>query len=382
VQIASTVVLLVAAGLLVRSVLSGAVRDPGFDTAGAVTGRLDYRLQGYSEDRAREVARAGLRAVVDAPGIAHAALASAIPGLNDPVESVVLQTEKPQVASATVNIVSVSADFFAAIGMALQGGRSFTPDDVVGSEPVVIVSRAVAENLWPGVSPIGQHVRFQHGRLSSPPSRVVGIVGDTSTASSYSISGRLVFAPIEQQFPRRLALTIIARGPAPRDQLLRGVRDAVAFADRESLVYDLQTLGARVDRSLTGVRMMAEVLSAIGLLGLLVAVVGVYGVIAYLVSYRRRELCIMKALGSTDFALCRLVASDGIRMVLTGLLPGIGLAVAAGFALRRFLIGVPPYDWVTLTVVAAAVLATGLAACVLPAFNAIRGDTFTLLKES
>jgi ABC-type antimicrobial peptide transport system permease subunit len=132
---------------------------------------------------------------------------------------------------------------------------------------------------------------------------------------------------------------------------------------------------------MTSVRLMARALSAIGMLGITLAVVGVYGVVACLVSHRRREFGIMKALGATDRRLYGLMAREGLWMLLRGIVPGLLAAAGVGFALRGFLVGIPPYDWVTFIVVPAGLLVVGLAACVMPVAQVIRRDPLAVLRE-
>ncbi|HEX9759639.1 MAG TPA: ABC transporter permease [Candidatus Acidoferrales bacterium] len=381
-QVAGSLVLLVAAGLFVRSLMMVERMDLGFNPEGVLNLSIDPAQQGYDEARARAFFRDLKEGVRALPGVAAASLAYSVPmGYYSTGDSIRREGHASApgetLPSAGFNIVGHS--YFETMRVPLLRGRGFTNEDTADSRRVAVVNTRFAEQFWPGEDPIGK--RFQMGS----DQRWVEVVGLTTTGKyqwSMEDPRAYFFVPREQYYRSVAALHVrAAEGVAP-ESLTASVREQIHALDADLPIYDVSTM----QRALYGGngfflhQMGAAFAGALGLLGLALAVVGVYGVVSYAVSQRTHEIGIRMALGAQHVDILKMILRQGLVLVLIGL--GLGVAAAFGAAqlLSNLLYGVAPSDPATFAAVSALLISVALVACWVPARRATRVDPMIALR--
>jgi predicted permease len=367
-QIALSVVLLVAAGLFLRSLQRAASIDAGFDPAGVDIVAFDLSLDGYDEDRGLAFVDELLTRMRERPGVRAAALSIDLPlDLGSHGEPVYPEnadgTSTAQYMGTSHNMVS--EDYFETLSIPILRGRTFAATDRAGSTPVVVVSRMFAEQAWPGTDAIGRRVRAQpDGEWLT----VIGVVADVRNQVLSEEPEPLIYYPMRQRYAPA-ALLLVRADPA-RDRMADAMVATIRGID-PALSLDLpQSLEAYTAIGLLPQRIGAAITSGLGVLALLLSAIGVYGVIAYMVAQRTREIGVRMALGARRGDIARLVVRGGFRLALPGLVMGLLLAFALSRLLRGFILGVAPADPVTFLLMPAALLVAILAASLGPARRA------------
>jgi putative ABC transport system permease protein len=382
-EVALALMLSIGAGLLVRSLMRLEHVDAGFNPQRLLTFALDLPDARYpdpaSTRRFYERLLDGLQAL---PGIESAALAVSLP----PDQLTVTDnftaeghTYLPG-ESAPVGAMIVSSDsFFRTLGIPLLSGRLFDQREQPASEPVVIVSRTLAERYYPGGSAVGR--RFRTGGPERPNNkwmRIIGVVGDVKYDGLAGAPEPAYYLPFRQQ--SWSSQFVVIRTAGDPGAAAGSVREAVWSIDRDLPLARLRTMDELIARASADSRFRTFVLVSFGLLGLLLALVGVYGVMAYTVSQRLHELGIRAALGARRTDLLALVLKDAGVIGTIGV--GIGLT-GAFFATRlteTLLFGVSPKDPVTFAIVAALLLLAAFVASWLPARRAARVEPITAMR--
>ncbi len=374
-QVGLSLVLLLAAGLFLRSLETAAAVDRGFVADGVETMALDLSLDGYGASRGRRFVAALEERLGQAPGVAAAALASDLPLDLNARESPFYPGDHGE-DGVQAAFDEVSPGYFAAAGIAVRRGRGFTAADRDGAEPVVVVSRRLAETAWPQGDPVGRRLRF--GDADAAPATVIGVVDDVKNQTLMESPEPMLYLPLAQRWSPEL--TLLVRSAAPPGDVAERMRREIRALDPRLSLTPVRSL-AEVTRLGTLPQRLAAVLtSALGLLALLLSALGVYGVVAFTVARRRREIGVRMALGSGRVAVRRLVVAGALRLVL----PGVALGGLAGLGLswvmRRFLLGLAPADPVTFAAVPALLVAVVAAASWLPARRAARVDPMEALR--
>jgi predicted permease len=387
-QMAFTFVLLMGAGLLLASFRKVLEIDPGFVAERVHTGSVVLPRTRYEDVASRaRFAQEALRAIRALPGVVSAGATDTIPFGGNQSDSVILAEGyqmKPGESVISPSSVEVSAGYFEAMGVELARGRFFTDADTLQAPRVIIVDERLAERFWPGQDPLGRRMYFPtdiNNLVDTAFMTVVGVVRDLKL-HDLTEGGKVVgayFAPIEQYGSRLLTFAVKRAGPGT--SLPGELRTAIAALDPELPLFDVQTMEARVERSLLNRRSPAMLSLSFGLVALLLSAVGIYGVLAYLVTQRKREIGIRIALGSSARSIFDLVIREGVVLV--------GLGFAAGglgaFLLRRSLesqlFGVRAADPLVVGGVTAVLAVVALLACALPARRATRIDPRVVLAE-
>lgn len=374
-QVAMGVVLLVGAGLLVRTFANLMTVQPGFDDRGVLTFRLGlpgnrYRTQESLDAFAREL-EARLASL---PGVTHAGAISHLPFDNIPNWSTTYLTEAggDEARARRADSRAVSPGAFQAIGARLVEGRDFTEDDDANSELVAVVDERLARLAWPGASAIGQRLATDP-RVTGRPTvwvKVVGVVRHLRHLTLLEEVREQVYFPVRQAHRNPMAWMI--RTSADPASLGGPIRATVAALDPQLPVFDVRPLsdyvvGARGTQRFT--MLLAAVFAG---LALLLASVGVYGVIQYGVTRRQPELALRVALGAGRGAVVRLVVGEGVRLALAGLALGIAASLAAIPAMSSQLYGVTPRDPASYLVAVPVLAAVALVASAIPAWRAAR----------
>jgi putative ABC transport system permease protein len=396
VEVALALVLLVGAGLTIRSFAKLTSIDLGFDASHVVTVHASL-----PDTRYREVAqwtafhRQLLQRVSALPGIEAAGLNSALPLAGMGAEAEVRYEGQPPPASlhedGTPSLFqAVSPDYFRAMGMPLVRGRAFTDRDTADGVRVAVVEEALVRKFFPDTDPIGKRIAFEftgaHGPSAMPIWRE--IVGVVKHVRHYGLVRELpnlqVYAPVEQ-LPtwfanRRPTMTLFARTTLEPEEVIASVRAAVGQIDREIPIFGLQTMEQYVDQATEQSRLSMLLLTAFGLLALILAGLGIYGVLSYLIGRRTQEIGIRLALGATRGDVMRLVLGHGMRLVGAGIAIGAAIAWAATQALRSMLYGISPHDPATFAAIAALLAAVAFIASYLPGRRATCVDPVETLR--
>ncbi len=383
IEIALAVLVLIGAGLMIRTFRHLQDVDPGFRTGDVVTMQLFLPRPAYFTEAARvgfyQRLRQGLLAV---PGVEAAGLVSGLPfdpgGLYGPV---LVDGVDPDDPGPDVEWRQASPEYFAAMGIPLLQGRLFDERDHAESPPVVIVDAALAARLWPGDNPIGQRLK-PLGGFHDEWREVVGVVGRVRQHELAELS-EMLYMPYAQYASPQIALALhTALDPAT---VAAAVRAAAREADPNQPVGRLRTIDEMVAGALSGSRFNLLLFAFFGAAALLLAALGVYGVMAYSVAQRRREIGVRCALGAQRSDVVKLVLRQGMTLVGLGLALGLALAWLLAYLLSRLLAGmvhgVAATDFLTFALVALFLVATALAACLVPAVRAVRIDPIATLRE-
>ena len=384
-ELALSVMLLVGAGLLVRSFMRLQSVSPGFDAASALTLELTMTGRKYAEP---EAVLNSYRALWDRlgrlPGVHAVGGVTALPLSNmmawGPITVEGRATpEGEKFINADIRVVG--GKYFEAMGIPLVKGRSFDDRDTRESARVVLVDEHMAAQLWPGQDPIGRRIRTGGFDVTpdTPWMTVIGVVGRVKQ-DSLDGEPRMAYYRYHGQTASR-ALTVVVRSPAADPaSLAAAVRQQIREFDADMPVYKLQPMVARVSESLAERRFAMLLLTVFAVFALVLAAVGVYGVLAYLVAQGTRELGIRLALGATPATLARLVVWQGMSIALTGVALGLAGALVVTRFMRALLFGVAPTDPVTFVAIASTLTMVALAASYLPARRAAGVDPIVSLR--
>jgi putative ABC transport system permease protein len=380
-QVAVCFVLLVIAGLLVRSLGAARAANVGFDPRGLAVATVDLAMHRYSSDRGRAFYREALDRVRALPGVTSAALAERLPFTPNIQTNTIFidrRTYSSTDRGAATDVSRVSTDYFRTLGVPILRGRDFDERDTPGSLPVVIINQAMAERYWPGEDPIGRRLRTP--TRDGTAFEVVGVSANHKVRTIGEAARPLVSFAGSQSYSR--SATILARTSGEGTQLAQAIRREMLAVEPDLTFIENQTMESAIGTTLYPVRMGALMLSGSGVLALLLAAVGLYGVIAFSVSRRTREIGIRIALGANPSRVQALVVSQGMTLVGAGLLLGIGVSIAAGRVIAGALYGVAPLDVVTYAGATALMALVALAANLVPARRAARVDPMVALRIS
>jgi putative ABC transport system permease protein len=383
-EIALALVLSIGAGLLGRSLVRLQQVDPGFNPERLLTFSLNLPQARYTgTDASRAFYTQLLERLSAVPGVQSAAV-----GVSLPPDQVTVtdnftaegRVYAPGESAPTGTMVVASHAYFQTLGIPLLRGRLFDDRDRAGAEPVVIVSRTLAERYYPNGEAVGR--RFRTGGPERPNNQwmqVVGIVDDVrfdGLATQPSPAYYLPFAqhPWSTQF-------VVVRGALDPSQLVTAVRTAVWSIDSQLPLARIRTMDQMMRNASADVRFRTFVLSCFGALGLLLAVVGVYGVMSHAVSQRAHEMGVRAALGARPRDVIALVMRDALRLALFGLAIGLAAALATTTAAEKLLFGVQPKDVPTFAGAALILTAAALLASWLPARRAARIDPLSAIRD-
>jgi predicted permease len=377
VETALALVLLVGAGLFLRSFVRLQHINPGFEPRGVMTAKFWLPQQSYPGGR--EVMgfyRTVLDRLNNTPEIASAALGSQFP-FGGSSDSEVFQIKghapAPGQPLPYADIRAVTADYFRVLGIPLQRGRWFTSEDRPSSEPVTVIDENLARKYWPGENPVGQRI------IKSVAYRVIGVVGHVSQSNLAADSGTGAVYVNMLQRPTPVA-TIIVKSRGDLQTTATAIREAVREADPRQAVYLFRPLEDAVAESLAPRRFAMRLLGIFAISALLLAALGLYGVVSYGVVQRRREIGIRVALGAERNSVVRLVVGEGLRLAAVGVVLGILASVVSARLLQSELFGVTTFDSLTIAVTACLLLCSAVLASYLPARRALRVDPAVTLR--
>jgi predicted permease len=378
-QLALAVVLLVGAGLLLRSLQRLQQNDLGYSVESVLTFEVNLAGQRYntaeSQDRFFDALYPRLAAL---PGVIAVGGSGNIPLRGGSSASLAIDGRPlPEGKLPEVGYQSVSDDLFKAMGMTLKRGRTFNASDHDNAPPVVILSEGLARAFWPNADPIGARVRLGPDP-STPWSTVVGIVGDVRMG----VAGEprpTAYVSLRQDHWGGAAVVVRTTGDPMA--LLPAVRRELKAIDTTLPVGSPASMKDVKSSQLADRRLPMQLMIAFAVLALALAAVGVYGVMAYSVAARTREIGVRVALGAQPRNVFGMVLRQGLGAAAVGLTLGLLGAAALGRLLTKLLYGVTPTDAVTFGAVAAVLLAVTLVACLIPARRAVRVDPLEALRS-
>jgi len=378
-QLALAVMLLVGAGLLVRSLLRLQSRDLGYSIESTLTFEIVLVGDRYDKSAAEDQFFDALYARLEAlPGVVAVGGSGNIPMRGGAMASLAIDGRpEPEGKLPEVGYQPVSDDLFRAMGVPLKRGRTFGPQDHNDAPPVVILSESLVRKFWPNGDPIGAHIRLGPDP-SQPWITVVGVVGDVSMGVADD-SRPTAYVSARQDHWGGMA--IVMRTTTDPVSLLPAVRREVRAIDPTIPVADARSMKQVQSMELTDRRLPMQLMAAFALLALVLAAVGVYGVMAYSVAARTREIGVRVALGAQPKNVFGMVVRQGMGAAAAGLTLGLLGAAALGRVLTSLLFGVKPTDAVTFLGVAGVLLAVVIAACLVPARRAVRVDPLEALRS-
>jgi putative ABC transport system permease protein len=382
-QVAASLVLLVAAGLLVKSLVRLSRVDPGFAPENVLTARVSLDWSRYHDGPSRDFYRRLLEKVDAFPGVRAAAVASAFPlsGGNPwnadlDIEGVVVPPSMPK---AQANPQSASSDFFRVIGVPIVRGRGITEQDSPESTLVAVVNGSFARRHFGSVAGALGH-RINVGGEPIRWRTIVGVVGDVKQFGLDKPTADEVYIP-SAQFPGS-TMRVLVRAAANPEAIERQLVAAVRSLDRTAPVSDVHTLEVLKRHSLDSPRLTTTLFSGFALLALAIAAAGIGAVTAFSVGQRTREIGIRMALGASKRDVLRMVVGQGMRPVFLGLAVGLVGALVSTRVMGALLFSVAPTDPLTFVAVSATLVATAAIACLIPGRRAVRVDPMVALRAN
>jgi putative ABC transport system permease protein len=387
-ELALAVMLLVGAGLLMRSFARLRAVDPGFRPESALTFNLTLPDARYAEDQPRVVFFDQLLPKLGAlPGVRGVAAVMGVPltGMQFNISFVV--DGRPPVAPAdqpTMEIRVASPEYFSTIGIPVKRGRGFTKDDTAASPAVVLITESAARRFFPNEDPLGKTIRLGWGKRGKDGIRktaggqIVGIVGDVKDAGLDEPNPPHLYMPL-RQWPVS-SMAVIMKTSTPPESLTGSARATVHSIDPNLAVSNVRTIDQIVERSISQPRFYMLLLGVFAALALALAAIGVFGVLSYAVSQRTREIGIRMALGAQSPSVIAMVVRQAMILVATGLIAGTVAALFVSQTMTKMLFSVRPTDPATFAAVGLILAAAALLASYLPARKATRVDPIVALR--
>ena len=389
-QVALSLVLLIGAGLVVRSMQRILAIDRGFDSSHVLLSSIDLAIQGYSEARGSQFLEQLLERLSQAPGVRAASIAQTDPARGwgtrmsifyegqVPPEDVVRRRDD---VGVRVEVNFISPGYFATFGIPLMTGRDFSAQDREGAQPVTIVSEKLARRLWPGENPIGKRIVAPVRRSQiGPPLTIIGVAKDSRYRTLTAEAPLLLYVPLGQVYlPCVRIQARVAGDPASFTSV---IAHQVKSLDPNMPIYDVKTMDSQISSSLWEQRTAAGLIGLFGVLALVLASVGLYSVMAQSVAQRTREIGIRMAMGADARDVLRLVVIQGMALAGAGVLVGAAAALGLTRFVSSLLYGVSTTDLTTFSSVALLLLTVSLAATYIPARAATRIDPVAALRQS
>jgi putative ABC transport system permease protein len=384
-EVALALVLLVSAGLLLRSLERLFAVAPGFEAAGVLTMQVQTYSRRYDDDGAchRFFAEA-LAAVRRVPGVTVAAFTSQLPlSGDDPSTNVYGAQFDARVSAAEHGDAyryAVTSDYFKTLGIPLRRGRLFEAHDVAGAAVrPVLINESFARRIFPRQDPLGQRLRIG-GLPDRPWDVIVGVVGDVKEVSLAAAQADAVYVKSDQWLWADGTMWLVARARGDAAALAPAIRQAIWSVDKDQPVVRVAMLDKLLAATAAEGRFVLILFEAFGLVALALAAIGIYGVLSGSVTERTREIGIRLALGAPTAAVRQLVLSHGLKLVVTGIGLGILAALAVTRWLHSLLFGVSATDPLTFAVIALFLLLVALLACWIPARRATKVDPMIALR--
>ncbi len=376
VQVALSLVLLICAGLFLRSFYNGQRLNPGFDPENLVVASYDVFPGGYTEQRGRLFHGQVIDRIRSLPGVESASLARRLPlgfgGSSSTSVAIDGYAPRPD-ENMNIDYNEVAPGYFHTMSIPVVEGREFTSEDNEKSRPVIIINQTMARRFWPDESAIGRRIR-----RGSTSLEVIGVARDGKYRSLSEEPRSVMYMPLLQSY--RSQVVVITRAAGNSATAIASIREAMRDMDANLPLYDTMTMREHLAASVFVQNIGATFLGIFGVLALMLATVGLYSVMAYSVSQRTHEIGIRMALGADSRNVLGLVVKQGMKIALIG----VGAGLVGAFALTRFLsnllYGVSASDPLTFGGIAALLAGVALVACFVPARRATKIDPMIALR--
>jgi predicted permease len=388
-QVAASLVLLIASGLFVRSLLEAKTMDPGFSHENTLALSLDFARYGYDDENGRAYCDDLLARVRELPGVEAAAFDGSPPlGLDYMKTSVWIEgdtatDEDGSPIPRMIRISTVSPDALKTLEIPVLMGREFDERDRADSREGLIVNQTFAETFWPGENPLSKGIAFTTQKVDDgwgpgDYQPIVGVVGTVDYLDLGETPQPAVYTNISHSWDSSSILLVRTTGDPLA--MLPVVRDVMRDTDPNFAPSDSRTFTSLISFKLMPAKLAASLAALFGALALGLAMIGLYGVMAYMVSQRTHEIGIRMAIGPEKSDVLKLVMRQGL--ILTGLGLGIGLVIALGFAqaLKSMLYGVSPADPLTFASIALLLVSVAILALLIPARRAMKVDPMVALR--
>jgi putative ABC transport system permease protein len=381
-EIASTLLLLLGAGLMIKSFWRIQSVDPGFIPENALTASISLPRQKYIDDAQRASFFHQLLEKVNAlPGVQAVGITSLLPLSDDDYVISFDRQDRPPLPAGedpSTNFFAVNPDYFKAMGIRLLRGRLFTNTDTKDSLPVTVINETMAKKIYADEDAIGKRFTFDDRAKNPKWFEIVGIVNDVKHYGLDKATSLQTYVPFEQLTFSRM--TIVTRTTGNPTALSAAIRNAVLSIDKELPLSNIRPLDVYVSTSIAQRRFSMILLGVFAAVALALSAVGIYGVLSYAVTQRTNEIGVRMALGAQTADIMRMIVGHGMRLVSIGV--GIGLVAAFGLTrlLQTLLFGVSVTDPPTYLVIVVFLVLLALLACWIPARRATRVDPLTALR--
>ncbi len=381
-EIGLAMVLVIGAGLMVKSLLRLESQDAGFRADGLVTFQFALPPAKYpTPERVRETVSAILTQVRSIPGIQRAAAINMIPLVNFGMNGSFSIVGRPPFAQQdrvpVIEYRATTPDYFAAMNIPLKRGTDFSDRETAASPPVVIINETMAQQFWPNANPIGERVQLGFDP-QNVTREIVGVVGDIRSAALNAPPVPESYVPFTQAAFN--AMGVVVRAEGNPTAVLPAIRQRIAAIDPDLPLTRVQSMDAILEASAGSSRLSSVLTSVFALLAALLATVGIYSLIAYSVAQRTREIGIRMALGADRSAVVWLVVGEGLVLAGIGILLGLGGSALLTGTLKTMLYEVSPVDPLVIASTCAAVLFVTALASYVPARRALRVDPMIALR--
>jgi putative ABC transport system permease protein len=380
-EVALSLMLLVSAGLLIRSFMQLIKTDPGFNSDNLLTMNLVLPRAKYKDEPQRVAFYSDLvKRVESVPGVSSVALVNHLPlgGSNSSTSFLVEGLpEAPPGQEFDGRYRVCTPNYFQTMGIAVLKGRAFTEQDRAGAQPVIIVNETLARKYWPNTDPIGKRMRYTGPLQENPWMQVVGVVQDVKHELNIPVTADFYTPHAQDGWS---SMVLVAKTKVEPAAMAVPIRQEIWALDKDQPVFDVRTMGEVRAISLALYSFSSVMLSIFAAVALLLAAIGIYGVMFYTVLQRTQEIGIRMALGARALDVLKLVVKNGMSMALIGVLAGLAGSYALTRLMASLLFGVTPTDIATFSIVTLGLLLVALVACYIPARRATKVDPLVALR--
>jgi len=381
-EVALSLILLVMAGLMIRSFAKLTNIDPGMTTAKVMSMRIN-RSPAKSKDGSQNAIffQSVIDRVKTLPGIEAAGVASHMPFVYTEEWPITVESAaNTGMQTQVIDTRTVSADYFSTLQIPMVGGQVFSVEDGLQAPPVIIVNEAMANRYWPNQDPLGKRIKIGNLDSKSPWFTVKGVVKDSAqSALDEGIQPEIYFA-LGQMAGRYRRMNLAVRTSVDPKSTLAAIQSAIREIDKDQPVYQIQTTDELIRDSVSTRRFALTILILFAVLALVLAVSGIYGVISYSVTQRTQEIGIRMALGARATDVLRLVLKEFMRLTVVGVALGLVGAYLLTRLMTSLLFGVTPTDITTFVLVSITLSFVALVACLIPARRAARVNPLVALR--
>lgn len=380
-EIALSLVLLIGAGLMVRSFLALLNTSPGFNSDSLLTMNLNLPFAKYKEEPQRAAFYSDLvQRVKTLPGVQSAAVVNYIPlGGSNSSDSFLIEgvPEPPPGQENDGRYRVCTPDYFQTMGISILKGRGFNDQDISGSKPVIIVNETLARRYWPNGDALGKRIRFYGPLDKAPWMEIVGITQDVKHELNLPVTPDYYLPHAQDPWN---AMVLVARTSVDPGSMAASIRQQVSGIDKDQPVFDVRTMHEVRAISVAVYSFGSIMMGIFAIVALVLAAIGIYGVMAFAVTQRTQEIGIRMALGARARDVLKLVVKTGMWLAIIGVIAGLAGAFAITRLMASLLFGVTPTDAVTFALVTAGLLLVALLACYIPARRATKVDPLVALR--